>query len=110
MPTGLRSRVPAKITSSIRVPAQALGRLLAEHPADGVADVRLAAAVGALHSGDPFAGEAQFGAVAKGFESLDFHAFEFQQGNVLFGGVVTVNRDSGKSKVLGTQYFVVLFE
>ena len=50
--------------------AQALGGLLAQHPTDGIADVGLAAAVGPDDGGDPFPVEAQFGAIAKGLESL----------------------------------------
>jgi hypothetical protein len=44
---GLRDLVPAKITSSMRAPRRLTGGLLAEDPADGVAQIRLAAAVGA---------------------------------------------------------------
>ena len=50
--------------------AQALGGLLAEHPTDGIADVALAAAVGADNGGDPFPIEAEFGAIAEALESL----------------------------------------
>ena len=41
--------------------------------------LRLAAAVRADDGGDPLPVEAQLGAVAKGFKSLYFDAFEFQQ-------------------------------
>ena len=55
--------------------AQAFGRLFAQHPTDGIADIGLAAAVGADNGGDAFPVEAQFGALAKGLESLQFYAF-----------------------------------
>src|ERR1019366_5963472 len=51
-------------------PAQALGRLFAQHPTDGIADVALAAAVGADNGGDPVPVKAQFGAIAEALKSL----------------------------------------
>lgn len=59
--------------------AQAFGRLFAQDPADGVADVRLAAAVGPDNRRDAVAVEAQLRAVAKGLKALKFYAFESQQ-------------------------------
>ena len=50
--------------------AEALGRLFAEHPTDGIADVRFATPVRPHDGRDAFAVEAQFGALAKRFESL----------------------------------------
>jgi hypothetical protein len=52
MPIGLRPSVPLKITSAISPPRKRLGRLLAEHPADGVGDIGFAAAVGADDGSD----------------------------------------------------------
>ena len=54
--------------------AQAAGRLFTQHPADGVRDVGLAAAVGA-NDGGQSTGEANLGAVGKGFESLKDQTF-----------------------------------
>ena len=59
--------------------AEALGGLLAQHPADGIAEVRLPAAVRAHDGGNAAAVELEFGAVAERFESLQFDAFQFQQ-------------------------------
>src|ERR1019366_4581713 len=50
--------------------AEALGGLLAEDPADGIADVAFAAAVGADNGGGGVAVEAELGAIAKALESL----------------------------------------
>jgi len=54
--------------------AQALGRLFAEHPSDGVAQVRLAAAVRADHRRQAAARKTHLGAVAKRLKPLDFNA------------------------------------
>jgi hypothetical protein len=44
--------------------------------------------LGPYDGGDAFPVEAQFGALAKGFKSLQFYAFEFQQSIYLcFGGL-----------------------
>ena len=51
--------------------AQRLGRLLAQHPADGIGDIALAAAVGADDDRDARI-EHDARAVREGFESLDF--------------------------------------
>ena len=59
--------------------AQALGALLSKHPADGVGDVRLAAAVRADNGRDAVTVELQFGAVAKGLEAQNLKLFQFQQ-------------------------------
>ena len=79
MPVGLRSRVPAKMTSSILMPRRDFGGLLAEDPGDGVGDVGLAAAVGADDGGDAFAGELDLGAVAEGLEAEDLDFLELEQ-------------------------------
>jgi hypothetical protein len=50
--------------------AQTAGGLLAEDPADGVAQVGFAAAVGADDGRDATPVEPQFGAVTKGLEAL----------------------------------------
>ena len=71
--------------------AQALGGLFSEDPTDGIADVGLAAAIRSDDGGDALTVESQLSALAKGFESLQFDAFEFQQSIALCsGGVVTI--------------------
>ena len=50
--------------------AEAFGGLFAQDPTDGIADIALAAAVGADDGGDAIAVEAEFGAIAKALESL----------------------------------------
>ena len=55
--------------------AQALGALLAQHPADGVGDVRLAAAVRTHNGGDAVTVELQLGAVAERLEAKDLKLF-----------------------------------
>ena len=52
--------------------AQAAGGLLAQHPADGVAQVRFAAPVRTHHCCDPAAVETQFRLVAEGLKALKF--------------------------------------
>jgi hypothetical protein len=70
--------------------------LLSKDPGNGVADIRLAAAVRPDNRRDALAVEPKLGAVAKGFESLHFYAFEFKQSLYLsFGGVVTILNASG---------------
>ena len=59
--------------------AQGLGRLLAQHPGNGVGDIRLAAAVRADDGGDAVAVKLQLGAVAERFESEDLQLFQFEQ-------------------------------
>jgi hypothetical protein len=68
MPTGLRPSVPLKMHVGHLAAAQGLGRLLAEHPADGVRDVRFAATVRADNRRD--AGlKIQRGFVRKGLKT-----------------------------------------
>src|SRR6185437_5190658 len=55
--------------------AQALGRLLAQYPGDGVRDIRLPAPVGADDCRHTVPVELQFGAVAKRLESEDLELF-----------------------------------
>ena len=55
--------------------AEAFGRLFAEHPTDGIAQVRFATAVGADDGSDAAAIEAEFRAITEGFEALQFDAF-----------------------------------
>ena len=55
--------------------AQGFGGLLAQHPADGVAQVRLSAPVRAYDGGNASAIESQLSPVAKGLEALDLDAF-----------------------------------
>jgi len=59
--------------------AQTLGGLLAQHPHDGVGDVRLAAAVGADHGGDPVSREMDLRAVAERLEAEHLDLFELEQ-------------------------------
>ena len=59
--------------------AQALGGLFAQHPTDGVAQIRFAAAVRAHDGGDARPVEPHFGPVAERLKTLDFDAFQFQQ-------------------------------
>ena len=62
--------------------AQALGRLLAEHPRDRVRDVRLAAAVRPDDGRNAFTGELHLGAIAEGLEAENLYFFELEQGRV----------------------------
>ena len=57
--------------------AHRLCRLFAEHPADGVRHVALAAAVRPYNTGDPVI-EFDFGFVRKGLETVEFDFFEIQ--------------------------------
>ena len=54
-------------------------RLLAQHPRDGVGDVRLTAAVGPDNGGNAIALKAKVGAVAERLESEDLQLLQFQQ-------------------------------
>ena len=58
--------------------AEGFGGLLAEDPADGVTQVGFAASVGTDDCGDTAPVEPEFGAVAEGFEALEFDLFKFQ--------------------------------
>src|SRR6185437_6076323 len=62
--------------------AQALGRLLSEHPRDGVGDIRLTAAVGPDDGRNAFTRELHFGAIAEGLEAEDLYFFELEQGMI----------------------------
>ena len=55
--------------------AEAFRRLFAEHPTDGIAEVRFAAAVGTDDGRDAAAIEAELRAVTERFEALQFDAF-----------------------------------
>ena len=79
MPVGLRSRVPAKMTSCMCTPRSESRRLFAQHPGDGVGNIRFAASVGADDGGDAFALKAQFGAITKRLESEDLQLLQFEQ-------------------------------
>ncbi len=63
--------------------AQGLGRLLAEHPRDGVGDVRLAAAVGANNRRHTVPVELEFGAVAERLEPENLKSLQFEQRELL---------------------------
>src|SRR5207237_6011 len=56
--------------------AQALGRLFAQHPGDGVGNIRLAAPIGPHNGGNAFAMEFQLGAVAKRLKSEDLQLLQ----------------------------------
>ena len=66
--------------------AQQSRRLFAQHPGDGVGDVRLAASVGADDGGDAFALKAQVGAVAERLEAEDLQLLQFEQRSLLQRG------------------------
>ncbi len=59
-------------------PAQGAGRLLAQDPADGVEDIRLAAAIGADDGGHALARQGELGAVAEGLEAEDLNLLQFE--------------------------------
>ena len=61
--------------------AQRLGRLLAQHPGDGVGNVGFSAAVRPHNSGDAVAVEFQLGAVAERLESQNLQLLQFQHVN-----------------------------
>ena len=63
---------------------QRLRRALTQHPTDRVADVRLAAAVGAYDGGDAAAVERQFLAVAERLEPDQLDLLQFQQESEAF--------------------------
>ena len=56
---------------------EGLGGLFSEHPAHGVHNIALAAAVGAYHSGDPLV-KGELHLVGKGLEALDLQRFDLQ--------------------------------
>ena len=55
------------------------GRLLTQHPTDGIAEVAFSTTVGAHNGGDAGAVEAHFGLVKERLEALNFDALESQQ-------------------------------
>src|SRR4029077_6395110 len=59
--------------------AKRLGRLLAQHPRDGVRDIGLAATVRANDGGHAVPMKLEFGAVAERFESENLESFQFEQ-------------------------------
>jgi len=65
---------------------QRLGRLLPEHPGDGVGDIRLAAAVRADDGGNAFAVELELRAIAERLESQDLQFLKFEQSDSFVGG------------------------
>jgi hypothetical protein len=54
--------------------AEALRRLFAEHPTDGIAQVGLATSIGAYDGSNAAAIEAELRAITEGFEALQFDA------------------------------------
>jgi hypothetical protein len=64
--------------------AQSLSRLLAEHPANGVAEIGLSTTVGADDSGDARTVELHLGSFNEGLKALNFNPLEFQQYSVPF--------------------------
>src|SRR5574340_183380 len=69
--------------------AETLGRLLAEDPAYGVADIRLSAAVRTHDGGNAAPIELEFRAVAERLKTLQLDTLQFQQTRLprLLGGV-----------------------
>ena len=63
--------------------AQGLGRLLAQHPGNGVGNIRLAAAVGADDRRHAVPMELEFGAVAERFEPENLKPLQFEQRELL---------------------------
>ncbi len=63
--------------------AQGLGRLLAQHPGDGVGNIRLAAAVGADDGRHTVPVELEFGAVAERLEPENLKPLQFEQRELL---------------------------
>ena len=61
------------------VPPQGPGRLLPQHPANGVGEIGLAAAVGADNGGDGMV-KGEHGVVREGFEALQFQCTQTQSG------------------------------
>ena len=59
--------------------AQALGRLLAQDPTDGIAQIRFSTAVGANDGCDARTGELHLGSIKEGLEALDLNSLQFQQ-------------------------------
>src|ERR1019366_3127371 len=67
--------------------AQGLGRLLTQHPGDGVGNIRLAAAVGSDDGGNAIPVELEVGAVAKRFEAENLKPLQFKQRELLVKAV-----------------------
>ena len=61
------------------VPPQGPGRLLPQHPANGIGEIGLAAAVGADNGGDGMV-KGEHGVVREGFEALQFQCTQTQSG------------------------------
>src|SRR5208282_176339 len=78
---------------------QRLRRLLAEHPGDGVGNIRLAAAVGADDGGHSVPVKLEFGAVAERLEAENLKPFQFQQRGLL--------KSSGQWSVAGCQFVML---
>ena len=70
MPSGLRSRVPAKITSSMRAPRRLLADCSPSTQLMASLMLLLPQPLGPTMAAMPFPVEAEFGAIAKAFESL----------------------------------------
>ena len=73
--SGRRVAEPLKMTSAISLPRRLFDALLAQHPLDGVDDVRLARAVGTDDHGDA-AGELEPSFVGKALEADEFQRLE----------------------------------
>src|SRR4029079_6502200 len=64
--------------------AQRLGRLLAQHPRDGVRDIGFSTTVRPDNRGDTVTLELQLRAIAKGFKSQDVQLFQLEQNTTPF--------------------------
>ena len=78
MPVGLRSRVPAKMTSSILMPRRLFADCSPSTQVMASEMLDFAAAVGSDDGGDAFAGQLNFGAIAEGLEAEDLDLFELE--------------------------------
>src|SRR5438132_11791042 len=64
--------------------AQTARRLLSQYPANGVAQIRLAAPVGPDHGGDATPVESELGTVAEGLKALEFDLLQLQQNDTSY--------------------------
>ena len=88
MPVGLRSRVPAKITSSMRDPRRVLADCSPSTQEMASAIFDLPQPFGPDDRRDAIAVELEFGAVAEGLESENLELFQFEQRALLFQPVI----------------------
>ena len=92
IPSGFLSRVPAKITSSIRAPRRRFRGLLAQNPTDRIAEVGLAAPIGPDDGSDTAAAKFHFWSVVERLEPmildrvLSFSNREYPPSSSILGG------------------------